>query len=442
MIKMEMPMKKLAIALTTLFVLAACAKDKTTDEYQREKAQQNLALYDSVAGSYSGVVTSKETGEVLGAMQLNLRADRLVNPPKDSDLAIGTPILSGTAKFLDETETTLVAPNGFYDPANGAYQAEILIGRGGGIEVVQLTGTIGATALSGTVQSKSSPEMGGRFVLQKNGEPIQTLLERARPGWRPNPDGRNKVRSFTGETNFPNAGVTRAVRTVILQPLTGTAADFLDLISPVKGVQISFNYSSSVNLVFSNALYDRRQGLITGESVFSLGDGRSVKISTECRENGDRLSCSHLTASGAVARTRGTLSNGSEDPPSDDDRSVTRIFSGKGLFDGPREQVMKIQVTKGSKSGAEDIFELFSPNSERRIHVTFQFSKDTSVTFTNARWSTVSGLVEGEMQGAGYLAQMQCTGFTFGVKAEPFECAYWTSRSARITIKFKPPYGT
>jgi hypothetical protein len=434
-----MKMKKSIFAFAAL-ALVSCAKDKTTDEYQREKAMQNLALYESVAGNYSGVVTSKENGEVLGAMQLDLRADRLVNPPKDSDLAIGTPILAGTVKFLDETVSTLSAPNGFYDPSTGAYQAEILISRGGVAEIVTINGSITGATLGGSVQARGTPDMGGRFQLQKNGESIQNLLERARPGWRPDPDGRNKVRSFLGATDFSNAGVNRAVRAVILQPLTGTPTDILDLISPVKTVQVSFNYSSSVSVVFNNALFDRRQGLINGETVFALGDGRSVKISTECRISGESLRCNHLTASGAVARTNARMANGSEDPPSDDDRSVTKTFSGKGKFSGPREQVMKLQVTKGSKSGSEDIFELFSPNSERRLHVSFQFSQDTSATFTNARWSTVSGIVEGEYNGAGYLAQMQCTNFTFGAKAAPFQCTYWTSRSSPIKIDFKPPY--
>lgn len=62
-------MKKILISLTALLAVG-CGKDKTVEEYQREKLRENLALYEVVAGSYTGVVTSREDNAVVGAVEL------------------------------------------------------------------------------------------------------------------------------------------------------------------------------------------------------------------------------------------------------------------------------------------------------------------------------------------------------------------------------------
>jgi hypothetical protein len=111
-------MKKF-LSIGLLVLLSACAKDKSVDDYQRDKLQKNLALYESVAGSYSGIVTSQESGDVMGAMELSLRAEVTPVDSKDGDTSVATPILVGSVRFLDQNIISLSAPNGYYDPTSG-----------------------------------------------------------------------------------------------------------------------------------------------------------------------------------------------------------------------------------------------------------------------------------------------------------------------------------
>lgn len=443
-----------------MFFVAGCAKDRNAEEYQREKADATMAQYNRAGGQYSGVAYSQENGEVLGAMQLSLRAERLVTPPREGNSAIGSPNLVGSLKFLDEAITTLNVPVSFYDPSTGTYQAEIRISRGGSAggnngggdgenggdqlraaqETVVLSGTISADSITGFFHSSANPELGGRFVLRKNGESMQTLLERARPGWRPDPNGRNKVRSFVGETEFTLANTTRPAHVIMLQPRTGTETDFLDLISPVKTVELSFNYSQSLHIVFEKALFDRRQGLITGSTVLTVNNQKLMRMTIECRV-GEHLRCNHLNASGVTARTSARLNTGDvQYPPESPEgrESITKTFVGSGIF-GDKLTRITLKVTKPAKSSLEAFLELFFPNSESPMDATLIVG-NVDVTFSTGVWNALTGLMEASYVAADHTRRVKCNSFYFKDSRLPFRCEYSNTRMPGVTIDFKPPY--
>lgn len=442
-------MKKLLITLFALLAVG-CGKDKTVEEYQREKLRENLSLYESVAGVYTGVVNSKVDGSILGAMQLQLEAKTVATNPNGGEVAIGTPVLAGTVSFLDDSITVLSAPNGFYDPATGAYSAQITIIRStGAAETVNLNGNLTAAALTGQIASAKYSDTGGSFQLVRNGRSLEDLLQESRPR-RPGEvvDGARQVNTYTGTTNF-QAGVSKAVRIVILQPLLSTAEDFLNIINPVKTVQASVNYGGrALQLQFNDATFDSRQGLLTGQTSFTVG-GQSQKMTIDCRRTiGTKIRCTHLTSgSGITATTEAILDSGpSRDPQDgpDDRRSIRKTFTGSGVLpDSQRPSIMKLTVTLPSRSAFEALMELFFPVTERLMNITFNYTQNESVSMSGVKWDSLNGVLDGSRgtaENGGYIQYFQCEGFFFTETNEPFSCRFWSSRSPEFEINFKPPY--
>jgi hypothetical protein len=106
-------------------LLVACGEDKTLDEHQRERLQENLAVYQSVAGRYTGKVSSAQEGKDIGALEVVLRADVQVNPNGGGESSQGSPILVANIRFLNRNIISLSAHNSFYDSKTGAFNAQI-----------------------------------------------------------------------------------------------------------------------------------------------------------------------------------------------------------------------------------------------------------------------------------------------------------------------------
>jgi hypothetical protein len=471
---------RLAIAAFA-FLAVGCGKDKNVEDYQREKLRQNLGLYQSVAGTYTGIVRSKLDGSVLGAMALELRADTRSTPSNDGQLSIGSPILVGNVRFLDRDIINMAAPDGFYDPGTGLYHADINIprsslgggsgggnnpprdggspGNGGGqgnpgmnvpaAETITLGGTLSSGGLVGEVESRNYPEYGGRFELVRNGQSIQDLLAAARPGRNPRQEDARRATSWRGNTTFLTDTVVKPVNIVAVRPTYNTAEDFLDLVSPIRVIDMSLNYSQSLHLLYSKAIWDVRQGYITGTALIIV-QGQSQLLTTTCRQSGDaNLNCTHLTTGrGVTATTAATIAYGDvKDPPDgpENRQSTSKTFIGKGEFAPKDFRKMKLVVTYPARSRLEDLLELFFPISEKLVQASIIFSENTSASFLGVKWDTLSGLLDGSRDsstpgGGSYVAQIQCHDFYFTKTNRPFSCIYFTNRSATITIDFKPPF--
>ncbi len=435
--------------IVALFILstlvAGCSEDRTVDEYQREKLQKNLALYKSLEGQYTGVVISTDGEIVLGAMQLNLAAEIANSDSAGGETTIGKPILVGNIRFLDKNVTLLSAPNGFYDPNTGVYNAQISILReNGSTEVVNLTGVIKSETLFGELSALKYPESGGKFRLVKNGPTIDELLLEARgePSDDPElPNDQREVSSFLGETKF-KVGVTKPTRVVILQPVRGTSEDFLDLISPVKTVQLSFNFSQSLHVDYQDAILDTRQGLLTG--VFNVSiDNWKQRMNLNCIINNKHMNCRHITtSSGVTAVTEAQLENETKEDPADDGthESNTKTFVGEAVMSGEIRKI-KLIVTQPTKGLLRDLLELFFPNAEKIVVAAISFTQSVSVSIPDVKWDSLNGILDGQFSsGRDFTAYLKCDGFYFLKTNKPFACRYWTTRSSLIEIQFTSPY--
>jgi hypothetical protein len=426
-------------------LLVACGSDKTLEQYERDKLNNNLALYQSVSGTYTGVVQSKEENQVLGAMELNLRAETQVNPGGNGDTASGTPILVGNVRFLDEMVITLTAPTGYYDPNTGAYSAEIRIAKtGDGEKIVNLSGNLANGSLQGEIATRDFPGSGGKFQLVRGGRNIYDLLKEARPQNPNDTNGNRQVKAFLGATDFKQNEVKRSVRIVLLQPIKGNEEDLLDIIDPIKKVQVSFNYSQTLNLLFANATYDIRQGTLSGGRSIVL-NGQTQEMSLDCLNRDGTVSCNHFTTgSGLSATTMAKVAAwDSKDPPDTDQRkAVSKTFVGKGVIGG-RIKTVKLSVTEPVRPRLQELEELFAPNADRIVNASVNFAESVDATFTFARWDRVNGIIDASFSrdgGGGYTAYLQCQNFHFLKTKEPFACQYWTTRSPVIQMDFTPPF--
>lgn len=438
----------LTLACVSGLMTMGCGKDKTVSEYQRERLQENLALYQSVAGSYTGLVTSQQDDRVLGAIQIELRAETSVNPSSGGETALGTPTLVSNIRFLADNIVALSAPTSFYDPSSGAYSAQITIRRAdsGRDEQVALNGVLSGGTLRGEIGTVNDPAFGGRFTATRGGAPITQLVRQKAPGELPSDDESRQVRSYLGSTTF-TAGGAKPVTVVVVQPVRGTAEDFLDLMSPVKSVQVSFNYSQSLHVQFPAAVLDLRQGLLTGQTTLNV-NGQSQQMTLECRVGADvDLVCKHVTtASGVTATTRAKEAKQNTSVPREDTaagRSVTKVFRGRGKLGGT-EGVMTLSVTRPSRGRLVDLLELFFPPSEQLLNVAVTISEGVTISLGGIKWDMLNGLLDGSSPGQtggdSYTVYLQCHDFYFDQTSGPFRCDYRTSRSPNISIHFKPPY--
>lgn len=437
-----------ASTILAVLFLSACGEDKTVEEHQRERLQENLAVFQSVAGRYTGKVVSLQDQSEVGALEVVLRAETQVNPSGGGESSIGSPILITNLRFLNKNIISMSAYNSFYDSKSGAFSAQIKISRSETEqpEILTLNGNLNASEFNGELSSVDYAEYGSRFRLVRNGPKLTDLAPKTSPDDFENGKGSNRITTYDGTTTFQN-GSKRPVQIVMLQPLRGTAEDILDLVSPIKTVQASFNYSQSLHLLYSNSIWDVRQKVLTGETLVSV-NGQSQKITLECRtSDAGKMYCNHLTT-GAGATATSTASPSPKPPkplpPDPDNRpSVTKIFAGKGVIAGKMTPI-KIAVTHPSRGRFNDLMELFFPNSEKAINVAVDFSNNVSTSFMGIKWDAANGLVDGAMlaQGPGdsYTAYLQCYDFYFTSTKGPFLCNYWTSRSPNIAIDFQPPY--
>ena len=466
---------KQILALLVLAALAGCGKDVSMEEYQRQKLQENLGQMEKLRGTYSGILRSKVDNRVLGALSLSLDPSTRPQDSKDGQSPIGSPVLIGALKFLDRSEIDLSAPNGYYDKDTGLYSAEIEVSRtgggsggtapapspggtpatpgngsgGGGRELVMITGQLTPNVFVGEVRLQNYPADGGRVELVRDGGDLRALLDAARPNGRaPEEEDRERTISYVGNTVFNDeSATTKPVRFVVTQRTYGTPEDFLDVVSPVRFVDLDINYSHEIQIPFRKIYFDTRRGYITGTAAYGNGT-QAAQMSITCRrQTEEEMTCVHITSSvGEAATSRVKFARGRVDPPRDnikDRKAVTKTFTGHGYFTPGDYRKMYLKVVYPARSLRDELLELFFPVTERMLQATLIFSDSVSASFARARWDARNGYLDGNYEGSGsgrYIAQMQCYDFYFTESKSDFSCTYQSDRSSPIVINFKYPY--
>lgn len=261
----------LAVAVATV----GCGKDQTAEEYQREKLQKNLSVYESVAGRYTGTVYSAKTGKAMGALELNLSAETSTSNTSGADSALGTPVLVTNVRFMDKALISLTVPSSYYDQDSKNYSADIVIEKtdsGGSEDVtIRVSGALNGATITGSIRASNEREAAGTFVLSRNGKPISEV---AKDGPGGGVDRTGVSRTYEGKGSIRQKKKT-PMRLQVSRPSVNPLGQFVDIFYPSneKRVNVSVMIAEDVWTTITDVRWDAVNGILDGSQNNSTVSG-------------------------------------------------------------------------------------------------------------------------------------------------------------------------
>ena len=273
------------LASAVAVALVGCGKDKSIEQYQRERLQENLAVYESVAGTYTGAVYSTATNKSIGALQLDLSAETTSVASSTGELPIGAPVLVTNVSFRDQSILNIRIDSSFYDQSSGAYNATVVVDRQtvgqptpGGDKTAQVVikGFIRNGHLTGTIGALNNPRGSAKFDLVLNGTPLDQIRKGAPKGPL---DTVGVTKQYSGRGTMPDSRTGKSTRrSMTLQvnkPSQGPAGDFVDIFNPdiLKFVNVSVEFSEAVSISFINIVWNPANRTIDGSNTINSTSG-------------------------------------------------------------------------------------------------------------------------------------------------------------------------
>ncbi|NDD91190.1 hypothetical protein EBZ37_03800 [bacterium] len=450
-------MKGTALGVLLACSSAGCVADKDLEDWRRQKLNENLGELYSASGAYRGELTSKLTGEPIGAFEVTLVPQVRVIPGATGERADGQATLAARIIFQDQaTRLALTALDSYFDQTTGKLEITLPIQRSNGrVEQVVLSGSVGNNLLGGELQITGASELAGVFKLAKDSaQSISQIAEKIRsskPGASPG--------VWLGTSRF-GAALEQPVTAVFMESEVSPEEKFLNRFASIQVVQFTLNYGNSFRLVHNDALLDRRTGKLTGKAKITDKDLTS-EIVTECESSGGEWNCSHHTDGfGEVAKTRIVLET---DPaaigklPADnpDSRSFRSTeLEGRSSLNSNNLKVW-LKATYAARSREQELRELFVPTTEHAVSIALQFElpghseqERLVVFFEQASFDERSHVLDGRTQirqgTAVFDVTLRCNQFRFpGFEnaakdvATATTCQYWSShRPQPLTITF------
>lgn len=380
-----------------------CAKDRTLEDWKREKTQQDLGKLQTVDGEYVGQVTSVIDQSVLGDLKFSLAAKTQVSTAPGVSKADEQPVLVGNLTFTGRQTLVAVAKDSYYDPTSGKFQANIPIVRSSGTtEQLTLTGNIQGDSFTGTIEALGQPDFGGTFSLSRGG------TNPAGSAGAQKPDSNTQAvdsalslrqRSFIGTTEF-KSGETLAVNFVILDPRRTSEEEFLSLFYPVKTVEVGLNYGDSIVISHASAQWDQRVGTLTGQTVLTR-DTEKVNLLLDCKQGitptDPAWTCQHLSgAMGWVATTKVVASN-NETAPGDglDLASRDENFKGQLKFANGESRSADFRILYPRKDQQSLLTELFFPNANQTVSASFTLNGSYPILLESVHYNREAGTLSG-----------------------------------------------
>ena len=401
------------MAVFGLFVLAVgCAPDRTTEDYQRQKLQEDLAEYEQVVGTFSGSImfSEKKAGDLTLVVEARTQVARnATGVSEQQPVLFGRLIFQGEQSYSSRS-VVFDFTDAFFDENGGTFQVNIPInaqstGLGAGGEKPQdsgsksgfgqtqkldLTASLSGELLSGTLSATGFSDYGARFELKR-----EKNLEVEIPSLRG--ISQEVVRKYIGKTTF-HGETTRNAELVLLRPKVSPEESFFELFYPVHDLSVSLNYGDFVQLNFLNSSWDKRIGLLKGYSS-QLSQSCSIEdLLLECQEIDSGFTCQHITSElgvVGVSEFREVPSDNVFRPGvSEEDQTKVRAFIGTFPFRYGGERKGKLSLFEKNQSlTACSVF-----RSEKTIQATLDFGSNVTLLFANSKWDTRDGILKGETQ--------------------------------------------
>lgn len=268
---------------------SGCGKDQTPDEYQRQLLQENLSVYESIAGTYTGVVTNAKSGKTMGALQLDLSAETVTVDRTTGETTVGSPTLVTNVTYRDQSNLNFRIDSGYYDPDTGAYSATVVQNASRGADLQQkliVKGSIHNGRFVGTIGSPNVPSAAALFDLRLNGTPIEKIRAGAPKG---DLDQVGVAVDFDGTGVMPDSRTGKSARRKmsihITKPSMGPAGDFIDIFNPtlIRNLNVSIDISEAVSVNFMSVPWDPANGTIDGYNNVTTTSG-AYTIYLQCQD--------------------------------------------------------------------------------------------------------------------------------------------------------------
>ena len=381
--------------------VGACAPDRTFDDYNRQKLNEELSKIQQVEGEYVGVLRQATPAETpLGALSIEVHPDARVDDrpgaPRNSQRAIVR------GKVVFETERRLVVDfsNGYYDADSGSFQATVPVTLQTGRQVeLNLAGSISDNRLVGKIEADGFPESSGVFNLLRDGprtDPESLYSEDGAPVI-----GRS-VEIYGGDAVLSH-GETRTAELVLLRTDTSTEQAFVHLFVPVETIQATLDFGDSLQFLFQHAQYDRRVGTLRGQALVTRG-GESLQLSLECRKSvvvgtPKTWTCRYLNSKvgqvadlvlTAKAERAGDLP-GSGTPGAGG--WTTSQYQGSATYQENDARDLSVRVLVRDLNNKDDFLGL----PMRNVRVTLNLGEGFQLAFPNAEWNQRTKTLRAEL---------------------------------------------
>jgi DNA-binding MarR family transcriptional regulator len=248
----------------TLLMLAAltssissCMGDKTAEDYANEQSHKEQAKLQEIAGTYRGNLISKETGQSLGTLTLQLDSYTDVQNSSDGLTKIQIPVAKGTLFYNGLNKSQVNFDKYYYDSGSKLLQIQVpLLDASKTTQIISLRATLNGDTLAGDIEA-----LGGyssSFTLVKNGPLVQA-------------QNLSSIRGATaiaaGDEIFVSTE-SAATKLTIQYPGDNTQQLFLNVFLPQRGVTATVIVGRT-KFAFPSAVLDERYNTLTGDAVFN-----------------------------------------------------------------------------------------------------------------------------------------------------------------------------
>lgn len=262
-------------------LLAGCGQDRNLNEYRNSQVELELNKYRSIQGSYRGLAYQVGAKKPLGAIEVQLFANTIVDT--DGLRREPRPVLQAyvTLRIPDLSEIVVAMDSGFYLPQEGRLKTSANAVRSETTRTLQLEGDIKGTSINGLISVFGYPGTALEVDLDRSAEwpelkPTEFAHDRL-----PYVSARGRI-IYAGKANYANGRTEKASLELRNNSVNSTGM-LIDILSPVRiFTGIVDIQNTGLRFSFSNMAWDSEAGTLTGSQ--SRGGVENVVLKTECTD--------------------------------------------------------------------------------------------------------------------------------------------------------------
>ncbi|MGE4233519.1 MAG: hypothetical protein AB7F43_09345 [Bacteriovoracia bacterium] len=258
--------------LLFLIFFLGCAKERTIEDWEKEKVAEDLAKLQEVRGNYQGTLVSKKDGQAIGPMTLNFRPDTRFagkNTSTNGEVAV----LKVTLTVHGISGGSISFQDTFYDPASKEFRTSFAYRAGNGTINLDLSGFFQGNAVEGELVADGFSDTAATFHLEKDAALPQVST----------PDRAEKeTEIFEGEGKY-NDGSIKKMKFTIMHQVKTNEQKLIDMLVPIKYVQVAWAFTNDLVILFPDAQLDERVGSIVGRTEHSTSATRTV-LTLNCQK--------------------------------------------------------------------------------------------------------------------------------------------------------------